>query len=494
MVKICKVMFMTTLDITDRKLRSLAAKKIAGLGVAEDDRRSFNTSHKKVSQDHIEFIRKHIDSFPAYSSHYSRESSEKRYLSSDLTIQTMYDLYREKCSRDNLWIPVHYDTYRIIFRDKNLSFRKPKVDVCGECEKYRIAIKGELDLNAKATLKANHELHQKAGQRVYLEKRKDRMRSKRDSTHRTVSFDLQKQLPTPHLRCGQAFYSRQLYTYNLTFFTTHLETNSATCMMWDETKARRGSQEVASCLLRDLKRMPRTISHVVYYSDRCVGQNLNKTVVFTFAAYVEQAANEGRHLVIEHKLMRTGHSHMEVDTIHSAIEKAKKNTSIDIEIPHDWIILISAIKRSVPFDIIEMEQRDFFALKDLSKRYSIPKKNTAGNPIKFMDIMVFRFSTDIPGTVYYKNDVEDEEFKQMLIVSGLELEQIEVENIENEPITLPDAKLADLRGLLPFIKNKQFYETFLKTLVPSKRGRRPKSKLEDHFENDLSPPESGEED
>ncbi|XP_062546898.1 uncharacterized protein LOC134212769 [Armigeres subalbatus] len=212
MVKVCKLMFTATLDITDRKVRNLATKKIAGLGVATDDQREFNTANTKISKDHMDYIHRHIDSFPAYSSHYSREGSDKRYLSSDLSIKTLYSLYQEKCSKENTWIPVHYDTYRIIFKGKNLAFRKPKVDVCGVCEKFRIAVTGEKNCDTKNGLTTSHEQHLKAAHRVYDEKRQDRKLAKEDSNHRTVSFDLQKQLPTPDLRCGQAYYSRQLYS------------------------------------------------------------------------------------------------------------------------------------------------------------------------------------------------------------------------------------------------------------------------------------------
>lgn len=77
--------------------------------------------------------------------------------------------------------------------------------------------------------------------------------------------------------------------------------------------------------------------------------------------------------------MRTGHSHMEVDTVHSAIEKAKNKTKIDIETLDDWVVLISAIKRSVPFDIDELEQRDFRALRICRSDIVFPRKIKLGN-------------------------------------------------------------------------------------------------------------------
>ncbi|XP_055522523.1 uncharacterized protein LOC129716714 [Wyeomyia smithii] len=119
--------------------------------------------------------------------------------------------------------------------------------------------------------------------------------------------------------------------------------------------------------------------------------------------------------------------------------------------------------------------------KDLSVRYILPKKNEAEEPIELTDIMVFRYSTSSPGIVLFKHDVGETSFERTNIIScadpmpiGIDL--IELHNIEEGPIILPDAKLADLKALLPYIKNKSYYQTFLKTLVPAKRGRKEKDK------------------
>lgn len=172
----------------------------------------------------------------------------------------------------------------------------------------------EPDDDEKAKLIKNQEDHQLSAQRVYLEKRKDINRSKLDARVRTVSIDIQKQLATPFLKNGRSFYSRQLYTTNLTFFESYLGENKVFCYLWDESRAKRGSQEVGSCLMKDLLQMPTTVEEVIYYSDRCSGQNLNKNVVFLFTHVLETFKKRGRSLRIHHKFMRTGHSHMEVDT------------------------------------------------------------------------------------------------------------------------------------------------------------------------------------
>ncbi|XP_055527775.1 uncharacterized protein LOC129720333 [Wyeomyia smithii] len=147
----------------------------------------------------------------------------------------------------------------------------------------------------------------------------------------------------------------------------------------------------------------------------------------------------------------------------------------------------SGIVKRFPFSDISSEY--FLAA------YILPKKNEAEEPIKLTDIMVFRYSTSSPGIVLYKHDVRETSFKRTNIISCADLmpigiDLIELHNIEDGLIILPDAKLADLKALLPYIKNKSYYQTFLKTLVPAKRGRKKKSNQIDHLENDMDPPES----
>ncbi|XP_055522412.1 uncharacterized protein LOC129716601 [Wyeomyia smithii] len=168
-VRVCKKLFLSTFDISDRKLRTLASKKITGAGIAEDDRREFNTSHRSISNEHRKLIENHINSFPAYSSHYTRDKSSRRYLASDLNVAKMYQMYRDKCLTDNAWIPVHYHTYRLIFNGMNLGFRKPKLDTCGMCDQYRIQIKLSKNEDEKY-LTAEHEAHLASAKMVYDEK------------------------------------------------------------------------------------------------------------------------------------------------------------------------------------------------------------------------------------------------------------------------------------------------------------------------------------
>ena len=61
-----------------------------------------------------------------------------------------------------------------------------------------------------------------------------------------ITFDLQQILPTPNLHHKDNFYLCHLSTYN--FGVHDCVSNKGYMFLWDETRAKRGSSEIASCL------------------------------------------------------------------------------------------------------------------------------------------------------------------------------------------------------------------------------------------------------
>lgn len=212
-IRVCKKMFMATFDVKEKKIRVLAAKKVDGEGVCSEDGRKGNSSRLTISQEDHDFIEQHVLSFPAYQSHYCIAKSSKQYLAPDLNISKMYSLYEKHC-KDNNRRQVHYNTYKRIFKTFNLGFKKPHDDCCNECDKLNNDLKMAHCSEKAQEIKLAQEKHQNAAKCVYTQKKLDVGKAK-DSKHVcTASFDLQKCLATPYLRCGAAYYKRQLYTYN----------------------------------------------------------------------------------------------------------------------------------------------------------------------------------------------------------------------------------------------------------------------------------------
>ena len=92
----------------------------------------------------------------------------------------------------------------------------------------------------------------------------------------TVAFDLQQALPTPKLSCGPAFYKRKVYTYNAGVH--NCGENKASMMLWPETVAGRGADEIGSCLLKCFEQ-PIQSRKLAVFSDNCEGQNKNMKIM-----------------------------------------------------------------------------------------------------------------------------------------------------------------------------------------------------------------------
>ena len=143
--RVCKKAFLAIYAISNGRL-SRALSKMQSVGSPQTDQRGRHEPKNKTPEEDVQFVRAHIQSFSTESSHYcSKDNPNRRYLSSDLTIKKMYDLYLEKCKSESR-TPVKENVYHEIFNTKfNLSFGSPKSDTCNRCDLLQTSLKTETD-------------------------------------------------------------------------------------------------------------------------------------------------------------------------------------------------------------------------------------------------------------------------------------------------------------------------------------------------------------
>lgn len=83
-------------------------------------------------------------------------------------------------------------------------------------------------------------------------------------------------------------YSRQLYTYNLTFYEA-TPPNKAFCFLWTEFERQRSSSEIGSTLLKWINQLPWNVGEVSLYSDTWSGQNRNQYITAMFLFVVNSS-------------------------------------------------------------------------------------------------------------------------------------------------------------------------------------------------------------
>jgi len=120
------------------------------------------------------------------------------------------------------------------------------------------------------------------------------------------------------------YYKRKLCCYNLTIYE-QAEPHDAHCYLWSEVDGRRGSNKIGTCLLQYLQNLPNHVQEVSMFSDTCGGQNRNQNITAILYYAVQTIQNLKS---IEEKFLESGHTYMECDSMHSAIEFAKKNSAV----------------------------------------------------------------------------------------------------------------------------------------------------------------------
>lgn len=267
-------MFCSIFAITRRRVQMLVEKLKDGKSAVDLRGKHSNRPHKIADETRI-MIKKHIESFPSQESHYSRNSSKKQCLQPDLNVNKMFALFQTKYPNVNVKLHI----YREIFRgDHNLRFGVPRSDTCKTCDKLYIKrIAAETDEERKQ-IEIESELHHRKSEKAYATLKLNEDAAKVNSNLVVLAVDLQQVVFTPNLTHSDIYYQRQYSNYN--FCIHNLGTSQVTMNVWHETLAKRGSTEIASCILKYivnnyLRLKPGEDRKLIIWSDRCVGQNNN---------------------------------------------------------------------------------------------------------------------------------------------------------------------------------------------------------------------------
>lgn len=134
-IPVCKLMFLNTLSVSEKVVRTaLAKRKISGV-IEKEKRRRRQQSQIERDNKIRTLITQHINRFPRVESHYYRSDSTREYLHPNLTTRKMYRMLMQE-QNDLLQPMPTYELYRQMFKSINLSFHHPIKDRCGLCRHY----------------------------------------------------------------------------------------------------------------------------------------------------------------------------------------------------------------------------------------------------------------------------------------------------------------------------------------------------------------------
>lgn len=445
---VCKSAFCSIFQISTKKVEIIQAKHSAGQIIPTEDKRGKHSNRANKTLDEVvNEVVDHIASFPAESSHYSRNCNpNKKYLSPTLSISQMHQLYIDRCKSKEL--PQHYfikySVYANIFSTKfNLSFGQPRSDTCAKCD-----------------AKEDDEEHKANYRKAFEQQKIDRARAKCNGKVLYLTFDLQQVMPLPKLTVSRAFYLRQLAFYNCGIHS--IAANGATqfMMTWTENGAKRGSNEILSCLFEFVQNIG-PMETMLAWSDSCAGQNKNFNLIALYQYLILHKYFE----LLDHKFPEVGHSYLDSDRDFGRIEKVLRKHE-KISSPEEYR---SHIKSALPAraKVINMTEK-FYDVSGLVAGLGLynNKRNDLNEPVRFRDtvrwIRVEKF-----GYYLYKDCLdENAPFKRVNIAqTGSDRINFEIEKKACEQIPIDKLKIDNLKELMKFVdpQHNWFYTQIFAT-------------------------------
>lgn len=319
-LEVCRLTFIDTFQITKRRVETIQNKIKNNIDTPIDGRGKHRNRPHAIPNLVRRMIRQHIDSFPRQLSHYSRKNSEKECLSPDLSLSKMYSLFIEL----NPDVKASKTLYEEVFtKEFNLRFGVPRSDTCKYCDMNYIKLISAKTEEERKNIEIQSNLHHSKADQAYKQLKQDADIARKNKNIIVLCVDLQQVLFCPNLTHSSIFYQRQLSNYN---FAIHdMGSNDVTMCLWHECQAKRGSTEIASCILKYVVdrftiMQPGEQRKLIIWSDRCVGQNNNWRVLNLYALLVQSRYFSE----INQKFLCSGHSFLPCDRDFALIEKKKK--------------------------------------------------------------------------------------------------------------------------------------------------------------------------
>lgn len=142
---VCKKFFLHTFNILEGQLACALHQHV----LSADLRRKSQNSKRKTPESIIIAVKKHIQNFPTYTSHYIRwHNPGRKYLNPDLGY---LEIYKEDNNQHlNEWV------YRK--NEFNLHLHHPRKDTCRRCDLLKLKVKACEEEREKRQLQLEHDV------------------------------------------------------------------------------------------------------------------------------------------------------------------------------------------------------------------------------------------------------------------------------------------------------------------------------------------------
>ncbi|CAG4950209.1 unnamed protein product [Parnassius apollo] len=205
---------------------------------AQSNRGKHQNRPNRIPSEWVSKVDSHIRSFPRRESHYGKNKSSRYYLSPELNIKRMYELYLKKHElglEASAKPIVSFDFYYRYFKQNfKYSFGSPRSDTCKKCDMLSNKLKDKtLDNDETQQIQIEKSLHQAKADTFFVDLKEKSQLALNNEECEVLTFDYQQNMPLPKIPTGEAFYKRQLWAYN--FCIHSAKTGIAHFYLYDET-------------------------------------------------------------------------------------------------------------------------------------------------------------------------------------------------------------------------------------------------------------------
>lgn len=329
LIPVCKRTFLSILALKKGRVTGVINRHFKTMGESARENRGGDHKTKKYASKR-KAITDFINKLVPLEIHYCRSKIKSRqYLSSELNINKLYKMFIAQAADEHKTIKASY--FREIFKTKyNIGFGSPRTDMCSTCIVLQERIKYEKSLELKNNLMIESRIHKLRAKAFY------NLLKDNSENLLILSFDCEKNQPIPKVPDQSAYYSRQLYVYNLTVVVgnskSQLTPGNTFIYAWTEDVLPKASNEIASAVFHCLNNVFLTpnlehITHIRLVADGCSGQNKNLSVLAMAAKWLKDYAPENIKGV-EILFPVVGHSFLPSDRIFAKIEKEIKRREV----------------------------------------------------------------------------------------------------------------------------------------------------------------------
>lgn len=382
------------------------------------------STSKKVTPN-TESLQQWLDIIPKVPSHYCRATSNRVYVDHDFKTKTqMHRIYCDWCDKNNK-APVMRKKFCDFLKDQKISIFKPRKDQCDVCVAHK-----------EGNLKdEEYQLH--VTKKDEARAAKERACSMMSPEVLVITMDMQSVLLCPKLLVSEQYYKTKLAIHNFTIYIKN--TRDAHLYVWHEGDGGVTANNITSCIIQFLKDHCMSYKKVVLISDGCAYQNRNKVLCSALSNLSLLTGIE-----IEQIILEKGHTMMEVDSVHSTLERV---FNPPIYSPSDYISRMNQARPSQPYIVNYLDYKFFKNYENVPGNFSSIRPGQKSGDATVNNIRGLLFKE---GNVQYKIRHTDD-WKILPQKKAQVLQQSEPDPLYEGPLKIEKSKYNSLQSLKRFM-------------------------------------------